>query len=96
MGPKCANVGRLAGYLEASTYHEYGFITRRTFMMELNLVPSHISKVFFSLLRSARTQPLIVLDLPGFGIVCVAFPFLVFWNAVEGFLFFTLGDLSLK
>lgn len=65
-------------------------------MMELNLMPSHVGKVFFSLLWSACAQPFIVLDFPGFDIFCVVFPLLVLWNAIEGLLLFAFADLSLK
>ena len=82
--------------LGTCTYHEYGFIACSTFVVELNLVTSHVSKVFFCLLRSACAQPLIVLYFPGFGIVCAVLPFLIFWNAIEGLFFFALANLSLK
>ena len=65
-------------------------------MMELNLMPSHVGKVFLSLLGSACAQPFIVLYFPGFSIFCAVFPLLVFWNAVEGLLLFAFADLSLK
>ena len=65
-------------------------------MMELNLVTMHISKVFFCFFRGARTQPLIVLYFPRFDILCAAFPFLVFRNTVERFLFFAFAYLLRK
>ena len=64
--------------------------------MELNLVTMHISKVFFCFFRGARTQPLIVLYFPRFDILCAAFPFLVFRNTVERFLFFAFAYLLRK
>ena len=62
-------------------------------MVKLDLMSVHISKVLLCFLRGARTQTFVVLDLPRFHIADTVFPFLIFWNAVEGFFFFAFADL---
>lgn len=63
-------------------------------MVELNLMTSHVSKVFFGLLGSARTQTFIVFYFPRLDIDYAVFPFLIFRDAVECFLLFAFTDLK--